>query len=112
MGQHQQSLRRRLKFWHYLAVFGIVALLVASCVTNPITGKQQFNMVGKSQLLSLAREAAPSQFAADYGIVDDAQANAYVSQIGRKLVALTVITATASARGKRDRQAQHHKITL
>ena len=87
MGQHQQSLRRRLKFWHYLAVFGIVALLVASCVTNPITGKQQFNMVGKSQLLSLAREAAPSQFAADYGIVDDAQANAYVSQIGRKLVA-------------------------
>ena len=70
-----------------LLALGAAALLAASCVTNPITGKQQFSMVGKGQLLALAREAVPSQFAADHGVVADAQANAYVTQIGRKLVA-------------------------
>ncbi len=61
--------------------------LLTGCVTNPITGNRQFSIVGKSQLVSLAREAVPAQFSSDYGVVDDAQANAYVSQIGRKLVA-------------------------
>ncbi len=57
------------------------------CVTNPITGKQQFSMVGKGELLTLAGQAAPAQFASDYGVANDAQANAYVTQIGRRLVA-------------------------
>ncbi len=70
-----------------LLALGAAALLAASCVTNPITGQQQFSMVGKSQLLALAREAVPSQFAADYGTATDAQANTYVTQIGRRLVA-------------------------
>ncbi|MEI7900343.1 MAG: M48 family metalloprotease [bacterium] len=61
--------------------------LVTGCVTNPITGKQQFSMVGKGELLTLARQAAPSQFASDYGVVNDAQVNAYVTQVGRRLAA-------------------------
>jgi predicted Zn-dependent protease len=61
--------------------------LVTGCVTNPITGKQQFSMVGKNELVTLAKQAAPSQLASDYGVVSDAQANAYVAQVGRKLVA-------------------------
>ena len=62
-------------------------ILATGCVTNPITGKQQFSIVGKSELVSLAKEAVPSQISADYGVASDAQANAYVAQIGRKLVA-------------------------
>ena len=61
--------------------------LATGCVTNPITGQQQFSIVGKSQLVSLAKEAAPSQISADYGVAADAQANAYVAQVGRKLLA-------------------------
>jgi predicted Zn-dependent protease len=60
---------------------------VTGCVTNPITGKQQFSMVGKSELITLAKQAAPSQFASDYGVANDAQVNAYVTQVGRRLVA-------------------------
>ena len=65
----------------------LLSLLLTGCVTNPITGRQQFSIVGKSDLISLAKQAAPSQFASDYGVTSDAQANAYVAQVGRKLVA-------------------------
>jgi predicted Zn-dependent protease len=64
-----------------------VWVLVTGCVTNPITGKQQFSMVGKGELLTLASQAVPSQFASDYGVASDAQVNAYVTQVGRRLVA-------------------------
>jgi len=59
---------------------------LTGCVTNPITGQQQFSIVGRSDLLALAKQAAPSQFASDYGVAQDAQANAYVARVGRKLV--------------------------
>ncbi|MDD4101572.1 MAG: M48 family metalloprotease [Kiritimatiellae bacterium] len=65
----------------------VVSALVWGCVTNPITGQSQFSIVGKSQLMSLSREAVPSQFSADYGVVNDPALNAYVAQVGRKLVA-------------------------
>lgn len=65
----------------------VVACIGSGCVTNPISGKQQFSVVGKSELLTLSAQAVPSQFAADYGVADDAKANAYVSQVGRKLLA-------------------------
>ncbi len=65
---------------------GACLLAAAGCVTNPITGQQQFSIVGQPQLLALAKQAAPSQFASDYGVVSDAQVNAYVAKVGRKLV--------------------------
>ena len=65
----------------------VLLALVAGCVTNPITGKPQLSLTGKSELITLAKQAAPSQFASDYGVAADAQANAYVTQVGRRLVA-------------------------
>lgn len=69
----------------------VLCALLTGCVTNPITGKSQFSMLqgesGKTQLITLAKEAVPSQFSSDYGVSSDAQANAYVAQIGRKLIA-------------------------
>jgi len=75
----------------FVLVSVLSVFLLAGCVTNPITGKQQFSLLqgesGKSQLVTLAKQAVPSQFSADYGESSDAQANAYVNQIGRRLVA-------------------------
>ena len=66
-------------------------VLMTGCVTNPITGRQQFSLLqgesGKSQLVALAKQAVPAQFAADYGVASDAQANVYVAKVGQKLVA-------------------------
>ena len=82
-----RKVRRAILMW---AAAGALTL-ATGCVTNPITGKQQFSLLqgesGKGQLISLAKGAVPQQFAADYGVVSDAQANAYVAQVGRKLVA-------------------------
>ncbi|HQA37408.1 MAG TPA: hypothetical protein PLW27_00780, partial [Kiritimatiellia bacterium] len=82
----------------FVLVSVLSALALAGCVTNPITGKQQFSLLqgesGKSQLVTLAKQAVPSQFSADYGESSDAQANAYVNQIGRKLVATLTPTDT------------------
>ncbi len=84
-GRRTRVCRRRAA----LATASLAGLLVLAwgCVTNPITGQSQFSIVGKSQLLSLAREAAPSQLSADYGVVNDPALNAYVAQVGRRLVA-------------------------
>jgi len=64
----------------FVLVSVLSVFLLAGCVTNPITGKQQFSLLqgesGKSQLVTLAKQAVPSQFSADYGESSDAQANA------------------------------------
>ncbi|HOE60085.1 MAG TPA: M48 family metalloprotease [Kiritimatiellia bacterium] len=70
-----------------LIVLGVGLVSPTGCVTNPITGKQQISLVGKSELISLSQQAVPSQFSSDYGVVSDAQLNAYVAQVGRRLVA-------------------------
>ncbi len=72
--------------WLSLAC-ALAVCALTGCVTNPITGQSQFSIVGKSEILTLAKEAVPSQFSSDYGVIGDAQVNAYVSQVGRKLVA-------------------------
>ena len=82
-GRHRSFRRARGAAW---IACGALALL-AGCVTNPISGRQQFSLVGKGQLLSLAREAVPAQFSSDYGVASDRQANAYVAQVGQRLVA-------------------------
>ncbi len=69
-----------------VALAALALLWSSGCVTNPVTGRKQFSVVGQSQLLSIAKEAAPSQFASDYGVISDASVNAYVAQVGRKLV--------------------------
>lgn len=85
---HGSAAREHVSVVLTLILTGLLTgILGTGCITNPISGKQQLSMVGKSELLSLSQQAVPAQFAADYGVADDAQANAYVSHVGRKLLA-------------------------
>jgi predicted Zn-dependent protease len=72
-----------------LSFFGAALLFLTGCVTNPITGEQQFNMVSQGELLNLSRQAAPEQFGKDYGISSDKALNGYVQRVGQRL--LTVL---------------------
>lgn len=68
--------------------FSVLILLgILGCVTNPITGESQFNIVGQSSLLAMSKQAVPEQFAADYGVMSDTSMNAYVQRVGKKLLA-------------------------
>ncbi len=77
------------RFGRVCVAAGVTSVLALSlgCVTNPVSGQKQFNFMGSSQVVAAAREAIPGQFAADYGVVADAQLNAYVDRVGRSLVA-------------------------
>ena len=69
-----------------LAFFGAALLFLTGCVTNPLTGEQQFNMVSQNELLTLSRQAVPEQFGKDYGVSSDKALNTYVQSVGKRLL--------------------------
>jgi predicted Zn-dependent protease len=70
-----------------LRLAALAAAGVASgCATNPVTGRIQLMMVSEEEEIQIDREYAPMQFSEDYGPVQDAALNAYVSGVGRALV--------------------------
>ncbi|HYU34903.1 MAG TPA: M48 family metalloprotease [Thermoanaerobaculia bacterium] len=62
------------------------ALFLASCSTNPATGKHQLAFIGEDQEIAMGREAA-QQAAQSIGLYQDDQLQAYVSRVGKQLAA-------------------------
>jgi len=71
-----------------VSAVGAAALAAAGfgCATNPVTGRSELMLVSQSDEIAIDRQASPAQFSADYGEVQDAALNAYVTEVGRKLV--------------------------
>jgi predicted Zn-dependent protease len=67
-----------------------VALLIAlaACAVNPATGRREISLVSESQEIQMGREADP-QITASLGLVDDPALQAYVSDIGMRLAAVS-----------------------
>ncbi|MDX9867950.1 MAG: M48 family metalloprotease [Kiritimatiellia bacterium] len=87
MNARQAGRRSVLGRLGWLVVLGLGLAPQTGCVTNPITGRQQLSLMGKGDLISLARQAVPSQFSSDYGVMQDAQLQSYVTRVGRRLLA-------------------------
>lgn len=63
----------------------LICLLVAvSCTTDYVTGKRTFSLVSESQEIQMGKEADP-QIVAEYGLYDDPDLAAYVSDIGQRI---------------------------
>jgi predicted Zn-dependent protease len=74
------ALSRRQFMW----LTGLAAAGVAAgCATNPVTGSTQFMTVSEEEEIQIDRQYSPMQFSDDYGPVQDAALNAYVSGVGR-----------------------------
>ena len=86
MNARQAGRRSVLGRLGWLVVLGLGLAPQTGCVTNPITGRQQLSLMGKGDLISLARQAVPSQFSSDYGVMQDAQLQSYVTRVGRRLL--------------------------
>jgi predicted Zn-dependent protease len=71
--------RRRFMWLTGLAAAGVAA----GCATNPVTGSTQFMTVSEEEEIQIDRQYSPMQFSDDYGPVQDAALNAYVSGVGR-----------------------------
>lgn len=70
-----------------IGAVGLLALMVA-CAVNPATGEREFMLVSEQQEIQMGREADP-QVTATYGLVDDPELQAYVTEIGERLAAVS-----------------------
>jgi predicted Zn-dependent protease len=59
--------------------------LLAACATDPVTGRSTMVGLTEQQEIEIDRRAAPQQFSADYGAVQDGAVNGYVAGVGSSL---------------------------
>ncbi len=64
-----------------------VAVALGGCAKNPVTGQSQLMLVSETQEITMDKQAAPHQFSADYGPVQDGAVNGYVDGVGQRLAA-------------------------
>jgi len=74
-------MRSRIELLAALAVLG-------ACAVNPATGEREFSLVSEGQEIEMGRQADP-EIAAQFGLVDDAGLQAYVSGIGTRIAAVS-----------------------
>lgn len=75
-----------VRVWMVLVLIGVTAAGLGGCTRNPATGELIFTMMSWEQEAAIGLEAGP-QFTAEYGgEVPDAEARAYVDQVGRRLL--------------------------
>lgn len=80
-----------MRFRRFPAFVPLVALSAAliGCSSNPTTGRSQFNLLSRDQEIAIGEEAK-GQLTTEYGgAVSDAQAQAYLKEVGGKLAAQT-----------------------
>ena len=63
-------------------------VVVAACAVNPATGEREFSLVSEAQEIQMGRDADP-QITAALGLVDDPALQAYVSDLGLRLAAVS-----------------------
>lgn len=74
----------------FLALSAVsTAALLTGCATNPVSGRKQLVFLTESGEVQIDRENSPHQISADYGPVQDAELNRYVSSVGNQLAALS-----------------------
>ncbi|MEO1716936.1 MAG: M48 family metalloprotease [Planctomycetota bacterium] len=75
-----------VRVWMALVLVAAVAAGVGGCTRNPATGELIFTMMTWEQEIAIGLEAGP-QFTEEYGgEVPDAEARAYVDEVGRRLL--------------------------
>lgn len=67
-----------------LAAMMACSLVVASCSTNPATGKRQVAFIGEEQEIAMGREA-DQQIIQSLGLYQDQEMQAYVNRLGQQL---------------------------
>jgi predicted Zn-dependent protease len=77
-----------MRTWSGIAALLAVTLFVASCATNPATGKKEFSLVSQSQEIQIGQEQN-GLVEQELGFYEDANVTAYVNRVGQKLATVT-----------------------
>ena len=78
---------RNLRYFG-LGFLAIILAITISCATNPVTGDREFMLVSEQQEISMGKEYDP-QVVATYGVYDDADIAAYISDIGQRIATVS-----------------------
>ncbi|MBN1836787.1 MAG: M48 family metalloprotease [Spirochaetales bacterium] len=77
---------------HARALLGVAAALLAaaviSCATNPVTQETEFMLLSTRDEIALGRQTDP-QILQSYGHYEDPELDAYITDLGRRMGALT-----------------------
>jgi len=65
-----------------------LATLVATCATNPVTGKRELSLVSESQEIAMGRDYS-AQVTQEMAVYPDSAIQAYVSGLGREIALTT-----------------------
>ena len=68
-----------------LIPLALLVLFATGCSVNPVTGKRQLNFYSEQDEIDLGTEA-DQQIVAQYGILDSPEVQAYVEDIGARMV--------------------------
>jgi predicted Zn-dependent protease len=77
---------RRLAYISLLVPALALGTGVGSCARNPVTGKSELSLVSESQEIELGKQSA-QEVAQTIGLYNDANAQAYVAEIGKPIAA-------------------------
>ncbi len=64
----------------------LLAPVIHGCTTNPVSGKKQPTLMSEEHEIAIGRKFDP-EIRKQYGVYDDPELQAYVTQIGKKLAA-------------------------
>lgn len=67
----------------------LAAPLFSGCATSPVTGETIFVGMSEAQEIALDRQLAPQQFSLDLGPIQQTSVNAYVSEVGARVHAVS-----------------------
>lgn len=81
----RNRLTRRDTLWLFGASVG--ASILQGCATSPVTGQQILVGMSPQEEIEVDRRQSPHQFSQDLGAVQDAEVNAYVEEVSRRLQA-------------------------
>lgn len=65
-----------------------LALLIAACSVNPVTGKKEIMFVGEDKEIAMGKQAHPS-IMAQFGKYEDAKLQAFINEKGQEMAAIS-----------------------
>src|SRR3990170_8354717 len=72
----------------YILIGCLSATLFHNCARNPVTGKRQVVLMSEEQEIAMGKEADP-QIVAQYGLYQDADLQAFITQKGKAMAAIS-----------------------
>ncbi len=77
-----------MKRTNYLLILSIVSMMFYQCSRNPVTGKNQLNLMSESQEKQIGQESDP-QVLAEFGKYNDVTLQAYINEKGQEMAKIS-----------------------